>query len=283
VAWRFCCYTAGQISSYRGLNVTEVSAVIASASSGLLIRKAEDCRVRMDHQAGQAHRSAAGWTIDYRLQEATGGEARAISTISGQFIDKPAFSSPWHHHDCALQVAIVLQGSIELAFEAERFVRAGKGDVLFIPGQVPHNVSAPSADYQVAEITFPGTFGTTETMAPAPDHVTRARILPVASALRCGTEGGVARYVYPVAEPYARHFALSRLVRLRTDPFIPSTWQLEAGFALTLVTQGWCEISLDGKTIRAGVGDLLIVPGGCAQQETALSDDYQAVEVQLLK
>ena len=56
---------------------------------GVLIRKARDHTIDMPHQPGQAHRSAAGKTIDYRLQEITDGKARAISTVPGMFIDKP--------------------------------------------------------------------------------------------------------------------------------------------------------------------------------------------------
>ena len=53
-------------------------------------------------------------------------------------------------------------------------------------------------------------------------------------------------------------------------------------YRMTIVTQGWREIELEGQRQRAGPGDLLVVPGGAECRDVAISDDYEAVEVRLL-
>lgn len=247
-----------------------------------VLRKAADFTIEMPHQPGQAHRSAAGRMVDYRLQEVTDNEARAISTVLGQFVDKPAFGSPWHYHDCDLQVAVVLEGSIELGYLADTYARAVKGDILFIPGHVMHDVSAPSADYQVAEITFPGTFGTTEAAMPAPGQPTAAATFSPSNAVRTGVENGVIDYAYPVAPDYHGKFDVRRKMRSRVDAFSPAARTHGDRYRMTILTQGWCEIELDGQRERAGPGDLLVVPGRSKWRDLAVSDDYEAVEVRLL-
>ena len=247
------------------------------------LRKAGDCRIEMPHQPGQAHRSAAGWMIDYKIQELTGGEARAISTVPDQFIDKPAFGSPWHYHDCALQVAIVLQGSIELGYRGGSYARAIKGDILFIPGKVLHDVSAPSADYQVAEITFPGTFGTTEAGMPPRDVLTSAATLGPSAAERTAVAHGVIEYAYPIAGGLDGRFAIHRLVRSRVDAFEPGERRHGDAHCLAMVTQGSREVDTGDGPMHADVGDLLVVPGGASYRDLGYSPDYEAIEVRLLK
>lgn len=254
-------------------------ALESEARSRIIVRKAEAHRVQMGHQAGQAHRSAAGWTIDYRLQEATNDMARAISTVPGHFIDKPAFGSPWHYHDCDLQVAFVLEGSIELGYAADTYSRAGKGDILFIPGHTLHDVSNPSSDYQVAEITFPGTFGTTEAEMPLPGAATAARTWGSSAAVRLGERSGIIDYRYPVEAPYDSAFAIRRQVRSRTEDFVPSAERHEDRCRFTIVTKGWREVEQDGETIRLDIGDILVVPAGTDCRNLAVADDYEAIEV----
>ena len=246
------------------------------------LRRAADHRIEMPAQPGQAHRGAAGWMIDYNLQELTGGRARAISTVPGQFVDKPAFKSPWHYHDCALQVAIVLEGSIELGYAADSYARAGKGDVLFIPGEVLHDVSAPSADYVVAEITFPGTFGTTEAAMPAPGVATSARTLGTQDAVRSGERGGVIDYVYPVGGGLEDRYGIHRLRRSRVADFAPGTRRHDDAVRMSIAISGWREVDLGHGVERAGPGDLLVIPGGTDWRDVAMSDDYDAVDVRML-
>lgn len=247
------------------------------------VRKAKDHRIEMPHQPGQAHRSAAGWMIDYKLQEITGDVARSISTFPGNFADKPAFGSPWHHHDCALQVAVVLEGSIELGYRGGQYGRAGKGDVLFIPGQVMHDVSNPSADYQVAEITFPGSFGTVEGVEPAADIETPARTWGSSAAIREGEQRGVIDYRYPVMAPYDRQFRLLRLRRSRTGGFEPGSLSHDDRYRFVMVFQGWREVEVEGNPIRAEAGDVIVLPKGAPCADLAISDEFEAIEISLLE
>ena len=174
------------------------------------LRKAASCLVELPPQPGQAHRSAAGRLIEYRLQELTDQQARAISTVPGNFADKPAFKSPWHYHDCELQIAVILEGSVELGYRGDTYTRAERGDILFIPGHTMHDVGAPSADYQIAEITFPGTFGTVEGPMPPRDHVSPAVTLGARDAVRGETRGGITTYHHALAAPYRARYAIQR-------------------------------------------------------------------------
>jgi len=247
------------------------------------VRKAADHRIELPHQPGQAHRSAAGWTIDYKLQPLTDDVARSISTVPGHFIDKPAFGSPWHHHDCDLQVAMVLEGSIELGYQGGRYGRAGKGDILFIPGHVMHDVSNPSSDYQVAEITFPGTFGTVEGVEPASDIATTARTWGASAAIRSDEERGMIRYVYPVMDPYDRQFRILRLRRSRTSDFAAGSLAHDDRYRFLMVMQGWRDVRVDGQTIRAETGDIVVLPQGAPCEDLAMSDEFEAIEISLLE
>ena len=245
------------------------------------LRKASEFRVEIPAQPGQAHRSAAGALIDYRLQEITDAKVRAISTVPGNFVDKPAFASPWHYHDCGMQIAVVLEGSVELGYRADHHARAQKGDVLFIPGHEPHDVGAVSHDYQIAEITFPGTFGTTEAPPPEPGTPMMARTLSTRDAVRVGTESGLTTYRYPVPEPHASTYAITREVRSRTTAFVPRVREHADPYRMTIALEGWKEIELDGQTRRIERGDMLVVPRATLLRELAVSDDWAAVEVAL--
>ncbi len=247
------------------------------------LRRAAEFRIEQKEQPGQAHRSAAGGLIDYRLQEITDSAMRAICTVPGNFADKPKFASPWHFHDCDLQVALILDGSVELGYRGDTYARAEKGDILFIPGKTAHDVGSPSADYQIAEITFPGSFGTIETPMPAKDAATPAVTLGSRDAVRMGEHHGLVEYRYPVAEPYGRTYDLRRYLRSRTEPFAATSRHHEDHFRASVPFAGWADVDLgDGETVRVGVGDLLLVTPHTDCRLVAVSDDYAAVEVRLL-
>ena len=244
-----------------------------------MLRKANAFLIELPPQPGQAHRSAAGALIDYKLQEVTDSSVRAISTVPGNFVDKPAFKSPWHYHDCDMQIAVILDGSVELGYRGDTYARAERGDILFIPGQTMHDVGAPSADYQIAEITFPGTFGTVEAPQPARDAVTPAVTLGARDAIRGDTVNGITEYRHAIAEPYSKRYSIRRMLRSRTEPFAPSEQWHGQKQRMIVVTAGWRQLASGERCER---GDLLLVPGGERVRDTAVSDDYAAVEVTLL-
>jgi quercetin dioxygenase-like cupin family protein len=63
----------------------------------------------------------------------------------------------------------------------------------------------------------------------------------------------------------------------------PTGWHrhlCEAQFVYVL--KGWVDLEFEeGKTIRFGAGDSVMIPGGLPHQETATSDDLELVEVSL--
>lgn len=243
-----------------------------------ILRKADAFRIALKADPTQAHRGAAGALIDYRLQEVTDSAARAICTVPDNFADKPKFGSPWHYHDCDMQIGVVLDGSVELGYRAHAYARAEKSDVLFIPGHTMHDVSAPSTDYRLAEITFPGTFGTTEAPMPAEGADTPAVTLGSRDAIRAGAANGMVEYRYPVSAPHSEKYAITRFVRSRTEPFVAVARKNEDRYRFLVPFLGSADLA-DGAKLE--VGDLLVVPKGAEYTLTAASDDWAYVEVTL--
>lgn len=251
--------------------------------TGASFRLASDHRVETKPQAGQAHRTSLGAIIDYALPAVTNQQVRAIATLPKHFENTPAWGSPWHFHECDLQVALILRGSLDVAYEAGKTSRAAHGDILFIPGGVLHDVGGSSADYQVAEITFPGSFGTIESEAPKVGAATLGRTLAIRDAVLVGTRGGLAEYQYPIAAPHAERYAIRRYVRARTEAFDSQWRKHEDAYRMTFVTSGWKKIeTADGQRACIGPMDIGIVPGGMDARDMEVSMDYEAVEVALL-
>lgn len=249
----------------------------------ILIRKAEDHIVAIGGGSGEAHRAVFGHIIDFGLPQATDGAVRGVATVAGNFEDKPAFVSDWHVHNCGMQIAIVLSGSLGLGLAEDLHVRAHAGDIMFIPGGVVHTALAPSADYQVLEVTFPGDFGTTETDAPSAGTKSDARVWGCSSATRVEVAEGLEYFAYPVEEAYAGSYALRRVWRSRVKPFIAGARAHDDKMYILVVTQGWIE-SGDGLGVeRLDRGDMLIVRAGAERRDLAVSDDFEAVEIRVLQ
>ncbi|WP_066826409.1 cupin domain-containing protein [Sphingomonas mali] len=249
------------------------------------IRKAKDHIVAIGGGSGDgdAHRAVFGHLIDYRLQEATDGAARGVATVAGNFIDKPAFVSDWHVHNCGMQIAIVLSGSLALGLADDLHVRAHAGEIMFIPGGVVHTALAPSADYQVLELTFPGEFGTTETDVPPAGSGSQARVWGPSAATRTEVAGGLEFFVYPVEASYADRYDLRRIWRSRVLPFAPTVRVHDDKVRLLVVTQGWIESGEAAEPDRLEKGDILVVPPGTERHDVAVSDDFEAIEVRILQ
>lgn len=246
-----------------------------------VLRKAADFRIAAAPSFGEVHRAAIGGSVDYRLQEVTAGRIRAFGTLPGNFVDKPRFASPWHFHDCTMQIAVVLDGSVELGYREGQHARAQKGDVLFIPGQEVHDVGMLSSDYQILEITFPGTFATVEAPPPPRDLAPVATTLSPRDAPRVGTKAGVLTYRFPVPAPYADTYAVYRHVRSRTDEFQPGVHEHAEDTRITIPAEGWMDVEIDGVRQRMERGDLLLHPPGVSLCEHAASDDWVAVEIRV--
>ncbi len=253
-------------------------------SPRLSIHLAKDHRVETKPQPGQAHRVNLGAIIDYKLQQATGDCVRAISTLPGHFRDLPNWESPWHYHECDLQVAIILDGSLDVAYNTGHTSRAAKGDLLYIPGGVLHDVGGSSVDYQVAEITFPGSFGTVEAPAPSADHVSEGRTLAVRDASLVAVTGGIGEYQYKLTPSVQGKYAIRRYIRHRSMPFAALWREHSDTYRMTYVICGTKEIITDkGELQQLGPLDIAIIPAKLKVQDVSMSDDYEAIEVALMK
>ncbi len=249
-----------------------------------LFRLAAEHEVELPPQPGQAHRASMGRIIDYRLQDATSDMVRAIATLPGHFEAIPKWGSPWHYHECDLQIALILKGSLDIAYEHEAFSRASQGDILFIPGHVLHDVGGASSDYQVAEITFPGSFSTIEAEPPEPDAKSRGTTLAVRDARLVGEYDGLAIYRYTIAEDLGGQYSIRRYVRRRGEQS-HGVWQQHADrYRMLFVTQGDVTVEVSGSRPAALKAlDIAIIPGDAEYRYVSPSAEYEAVEVALGK
>jgi quercetin dioxygenase-like cupin family protein len=226
------------------------------------------------------HRATLGAVIDYGLPAVSGGVVRAIATRPDHFAALATWTSAWHYHDCDLQLAAVIAGSIDVSFEADKVRRAAAGDLLFIPGGVVHDARAPSADYQVAEITFPGSFATTACEAPPAESVSAGLILAFHDAQRMAYRDGVARYAYPVPPAFSGRLSIERHIRSRADP-LTATWNAHRGrMRITYVLRGSKRLEVAaGDPIDLEALDVVLVPDGVACFDASMSDDFDALEI----
>jgi hypothetical protein len=246
------------------------------------IRQAADHTIELPPQPGQAHRSGGGKLIDYNLQPATGDRVRAIATVEGHFANTPEWGSPWHFHECDLQIALIIDGSLEVAYERDRYSRAVAGDILFIPGQTLHDVGSASTDYQVAEITFPGTFGTIEADAPAAGAPTAGRTLAPRDAWREEDAGGLIAYRYDLAAPHDASFAIRRYVASRTSGCDGAVRRHGDAYRMLYVMKGWVDLALAGEApVRTPRQAVATIPADTDYAVTASSDDLEVIEIAL--
>ena len=256
--------------------------ITTDASPRARLCRAEDRHVAGSGAGGDHHRAVHQSLIDYELPKITGGTARGMATVAGFTNNKPDFCSPWHYHECHLQVSIVLAGSAEIGFDEASFVRLGQGDIAFIPGHVIHDVREPSADYQVAELTFPDTFSTIATHAPVPGLQHDGRIWGRACAVRRGTSDGYARYAYPVPAPLARIYRIMRERRSRLEPFRATLLGSAEPFRFLLVLAGRRRLSMGGIVVEAGAADLLVLPRDAICYDLGASADYDGLWLSIL-
>lgn len=85
-----------------------------------------------------------------------------IVGIAGQ----PPGGTGWHNHTMD-QFFMPFTGWIELWVENLGFVRMERGDAMFIPAGLRHNVTAFTTDYTVVEVCIPTEYGTASTEPPA--------------------------------------------------------------------------------------------------------------------
>jgi mannose-6-phosphate isomerase-like protein (cupin superfamily) len=247
------------------------------------VRLAKDCLVNLPQPEGDLHRAVHSAVIDYGLVDLTEGQIRAMGTLPGFCTDKPGFSSPWHCHDCEMQIAIVLDGSAEIAFSPTTARRVCRGEIAFIPGHVTHDVRKPSADYQITELTFPGAFATTEVAPPAADSASPGRVWGGGAALREADGRGLISYRYPVEAPYSDRYLIRREWRDWGLPFEAGSLAHEDETRILFVIGGTRTIDLNGEQHRLGFNDLLTLPPAVECADIAASGDHEAIWIHLQK
>lgn len=245
------------------------------------IRRAKDFVTALK-SGGDTHRDAHNSVIDYRLQDIMGGTARSVGTVPGFCEDKPAFGSPWHYHDCEMQIGIVLDGSVEMALADGEYTRIATGDIGMIPGGVIHDVSHPSADYLTTEFSFPGTFETIDAPPPPAGSSSAAVKLGISAAMRSGERGGLLFYDYPVAAPYDERYRLRRHRRSRVAPFEEHSLRHADEYLLLYVMKGTRTLRVDDREEVLGPGDLLVLPGGIDVTDLDASEEHEALGISLL-
>lgn len=240
--------------------------------------------VRKLQGAGQAtgqdaHRATQAPPHDYGLESVTRGAARAAAF----FLPLPGVPGPtftttdWHFHECQLQLAIVLRGQIDIWFAADRPQRVQAGELMVIPGGVPHLASNPSPDYSVLELTLPAGFTTVPCEAPSREG-SRSGCVARLSASAARTPEGWS----------AGHYN-------RPDPITDDVWvsgfqygtgehQLAPGLGRTgilIVTAGSCVARAPGREQhRLNSFDALVIDAAEAAIAEA-TEDFAAVLVNL--
>jgi len=228
-----------------------------------------------------AHRQG-GPPPSYGLQEITGGKARAIALNlpvegfpkrrrpSGQ----PMMETGWHYHNIDLQLAFISSGAIDIAYADGQWRRYEAGEILVIPGGVPHNAANASEDYGLVEFTLPGDFGT----IPCPPHPMDEPVMGFVlddSQVRPNPIDGVAEYVLA---PHVARVADLRLLKagegaVETPP---------GGLCFTLLTHGRCEIDAEGSRETLGPWDMAIDDAKHGRGRLlSRSPDFRAYQVQL--
>ena len=101
---------------------------------------------------------------DLAVKDASGGQMRAQLTKAKTGMTQP---TGWHYHVCEHQFVYVLNGWVELEFEANDTLRLEPGDSVYIPGGLVHNELRTSDDLEILEISVPGELGTVPCDPPA--------------------------------------------------------------------------------------------------------------------
>jgi len=183
--------------------------------------------------------------VSYGLQEATGNQARGIKTT---FAEPIPGELGWHWHDCLVQLAIVVGGSIDVVFKDADWRTCRAGDIMIIPGQAPHNAARVSGDYEYLELTFPGDFDTVPCSSPAPGGMVTGTVVGDQDAQPGETEG-VERF--PLPEGLESHMRL-RLISRGRDIVKGALGDL----LLTVVVAGRCDVEAEGERSELGVFDI---------------------------
>jgi quercetin dioxygenase-like cupin family protein len=100
---------------------------------------------------------------DLGVTAGSDGQMRAQITSASAGMSQP---TGWHYHICESQFVYVLKGWLELEF-ADRTVRLGEGDSIYIPGGTPHNETRTADNFDILEVSVPAQMATKPCDPPA--------------------------------------------------------------------------------------------------------------------
>jgi mannose-6-phosphate isomerase-like protein (cupin superfamily) len=230
---------------------------------------------------GDTHRAGTHRMVDYKLPEVTGNRVRGVGAPRPEANeprpDLTGFKPPWHYHVCDLQAGIVLAGSGEISFNGVDYFRTVAGDILHIPGNAPHDVREPSADYEPVEFTFPGSFDTIDCEPPPKDVEVIGRSYNWGYAQRINTERGIAQYLTTLPSPIGDQYSMVRERRSLATPFVPGTISHGDFLRFLFVVTGRRDIVLHGEASHLERGDILVLPGDSTCEDQGASNDYEGV------
>ena len=227
-----------------------------------------------EHRKGPAE-------FSYGLQDIANGKARAVAfnlPVEGfpQVSLPPgaaAMETGWHYHNIQLQLGYVATGSIEAAFSDGAPRRYHAGELIVIPGDVPHNAARPSEDYGALEFTLPGEFGTLPCPAQPPGAAVLGFALDDSQARPKGD--GVTDFALPA---HVSGFAAIRLLQAGED--VVDTPR--GGMCFTFLTHGSCEIEAEGARDSLGPYDMMIEDSANDRARVVRrSEDFRAFQIQL--
>lgn len=101
---------------------------------------------------------------DLGVSEASAGKLRAQTMTAIANMKEP---TGWHYHVCDGQFIYALNGWVDLEFETGDKIRLKSGESLYIPGNMRHNETAMSDDFEVLELSVPADMGTVVCDPPA--------------------------------------------------------------------------------------------------------------------
>jgi len=210
----------------------------------------------------------------------------------------------WHYHTCVAQFVYILEGWVDLAFEDGRQCHLQRGDACFIPGGIRHNETDMSQNCQALEIHMPtGSMGTVPVDRPAgsdatedpmPDHSQAAAAVKPASNEN-GTVHHASTETAPVVQGRRAFFTYRDLgtADASRGKFSAQVHQTVKGLEaptgwhyhtcdsqFIYILKGWVDLEFeDGQKCHLEEGHSCYIPGGVRHNETAMSDNYEVLEV----
>ncbi len=104
--------------------------------------------------------------FSYRDLGATAASGRRMHIHVVGIAAQPPGGTGWHNHSMD-QFFMPFTGELEITVETIGTVTIGRGDAMYIPAGIRHNVTGFTLDYTVVEVCIPTDYDTTDAAPPA--------------------------------------------------------------------------------------------------------------------